>query len=189
MLEVFRGSEGPPPALQRTDITSLVQALVDDRAELGAAVSMSGSAPPALVDPASLRRVLGNLLDNAQRYAGAATVTVGHEPGTVWLAVEGRGPGIPEEQLAQVLQPFVRVEGSRNPASGGTGLSLFIASQLLQRMGGELSLRNRPGGGLSVRVQLSAGLATGLGTGLGANLGDTPGSLLLPSSPGQHSPR
>jgi protein-histidine pros-kinase len=157
VLEVFKAHEGPPPPLQRTDIAALAQALVDDRVELGATLSMCGSAPPVLADPAGLRRVLGNLLDNAQRYAGPATVTVGQAGASVWLTVDDRGPGIPPEQLAQVLQPFVRVEGSRHPASGGTGLGLFIAAQLVQRMGGHLSLQNRPGGGLSVQVRLGAG--------------------------------
>lgn len=154
VLDVFREGDTQQAQLQRTDIAALVQALVDDRAELGAPVRMEGTAPPAPADPVQLRRVLGNLLDNAQRYAGEATVTLGHDASAVWVDVEDRGPGIPGAQLDAMLQPFVRGEDSRNRASGGTGLGLFIARQLMLRMGGRLSLRNREGGGLQVRAWL-----------------------------------
>lgn len=154
VLDVFRGADGPATALQRTDISSLVQALVDDRAELGAAVSMQGEGVLALVDPSALRRVLGNLIDNALRYAGSAEVGVTRDGAQVLVSVEDRGPGIPTAQLEAVLQPFVRLEPSRHPASGGTGLGLFIARELTQRMGGALQLENRPGGGLRAVVIL-----------------------------------
>jgi signal transduction histidine kinase len=64
------------------------------------------------------------------------------------------GPGIPPDQLASVLKPFYRVEGSRNRSTGGTGLGLAIAQQLATAMGAELSLRNRAEGGLEARVVL-----------------------------------
>lgn len=160
VLEVFRDGEAARPQMQRTDIAALVQALVDDRAELGADVSLAppppdaAAPPPTPADPAQLRRVVGNLLDNAQRYAGLATVSMGHDADSVWVDVEDRGPGIPPEQLQDMLQPFSRGESSRNRESGGAGLGLFIASQLMERMGGSLHLSNRPGGGLQARVRL-----------------------------------
>lgn len=65
-----------------------------------------------------------------------------------------RGPGIPEQELQAVLQPFYRLEGSRNRDSGGTGLGLAIARQLADVIDGELRLRNREGGGLEAQVLL-----------------------------------
>ena len=64
------------------------------------------------------------------------------------------GPGIPEAELERVFEPFYRLEGSRNPGTGGTGLGLSIARNIAQSMGGELTLRNRAGGGLEAKVQL-----------------------------------
>ena len=75
--------------------------------------------------------------------------------GHVSLKVLDRGPGIPEEDLAQVTKPFYRVESSRNRSTGGTGLGLAIAQQLAQAIGGTLTLRNREGGGLEAELRLN----------------------------------
>ncbi len=65
-----------------------------------------------------------------------------------------RGPGIPQDQLERVFEPFYRLETSRNAGTGGTGLGLSIARNIAQSMGGELTLRNRPGGGLEAALVL-----------------------------------
>jgi signal transduction histidine kinase len=65
------------------------------------------------------------------------------------VQVLDRGPGIPDDQLDRVLQPFVRLEDSRHRSTGGTGLGLAIASQLAQGLGGHLVLGPREGGGLA----------------------------------------
>lgn len=153
VLEVFRPVD-PTAHLRRIDVAALAQAVVDDRTELGEPVEMSGDSAVALIDPADLRRVLGNLIDNALRYAGAAEVSVQRDGGTVRVAVRDRGPGIPASQLDAVLQPFVRLETSRHRGTGGVGLGLFIASQLTQRMGARLVLGPRTGGGLSAEILL-----------------------------------
>jgi signal transduction histidine kinase len=154
VLEVFRGNDGPPRALQLTDLGALVQAAVDDQAELGSAVTFRGSGTLAMVDPHSLRRVLDNLIGNALRHAGAAEVSVGDDASAAWIRVDDRGPGIVPSQLEAVLQPFVRLDESGRAQTGGAGLGLFIARELTVRMGGTLDLRNRPGGGLCALVQL-----------------------------------
>ncbi len=153
VVEVFRPERAV--ALQRVDLGALAQSAVDDLAESGAALSFEGEPRVVNADPQALRRVLDNLLVNAQRYAGGARVRV--QPwadGTV-LWVDDDGPGIPEAELARVCQPFRRVEGSRNRATGGTGLGLYIASELARRQGIALTLANRPEGGL--RAQLLFG--------------------------------
>ena len=72
----------------------------------------------------------------------------------VLLRIDDQGPGIPEAQLEAVFQPFYRVESSRNRATGGSGLGLYIARDLTLRQGGELLLSNRPEGGLRVELTL-----------------------------------
>jgi signal transduction histidine kinase len=70
------------------------------------------------------------------------------------ITVSDRGPGIPDNELEQVLQPFYRLEASRNRDTGGTGLGLAIASQLMTSVGGGLQLSNRAGGGLTATITL-----------------------------------
>jgi signal transduction histidine kinase len=150
VIEIFRPAETAPP--QRVDLSALAQSAVDDLAEAGASVSFEG--PPAVVsaDPVALRRVVDNLVGNALRYAGQARVSVDLSAGVTRLVVEDDGPGIPEAELQRVRQPFRRVESSRNRATGGTGLGLYIAQQLVRRQGALLVLGNRPGGGLRAEV-------------------------------------
>jgi len=150
VIEVFRPADEAEP--QRVDLSALAQSAVDDLAEGGATVSFDG--PPAVVcaDPVALRRVVDNLVGNALRYAGNARVHVDLSAGVTRLVVEDDGPGIPEAELERVRQPFRRVEGSRNRATGGTGLGLYIAQQLVRRQGALLVLANRPEGGLRAEV-------------------------------------
>lgn len=155
VLDAFRG-HSTPLALQRTDITALVQALVDDREELGAKVALEAPPSAPLVggtEPSSLRRVVANLVDNALRHAGHAQLRLLPRPGGVEIVVEDRGPGIPPAQLQAVLEPLVRV-GATPAATSGTGLGLHIARELAIRLGGELRLANREGGGLRASVTL-----------------------------------
>jgi signal transduction histidine kinase len=74
----------------------------------------------------------------------------------VGISIRDRGPGIPDDELAKVLEPFYRLEASRNRDTGGTGLGLAIAQQLADAIGATLTLRNRGGGGLDAVVQLPA---------------------------------
>jgi signal transduction histidine kinase len=100
--------------------------------------------------------VLVNLVDNALKFAGSAQLEVGSTAaGELSITVMDNGPGIPEEELAQVMQPFYRVENSRNRATGGTGLGLAIAQQLAVGVGGSLTLSNRPEGGLCAQIKIS----------------------------------
>lgn len=150
VIEVFRPDE--VAALQRVDLAALAQSAVDDLAETGAEVRFDGPSAIVDADPLALRRVVDNLVGNALRYAGHARVRVDLDAGVTRLVVEDDGPGIPAAQLARVLQPFRRVEGSRNRATGGTGLGLYIAQQLVHRQGAALVLSNRPEGGLRAEV-------------------------------------
>jgi signal transduction histidine kinase len=142
--------------LSRIDIGAFVESIVFDYQDTGKTATA-----PRLIDavvttrPHALRRILTNLIDNALKFSGAAEIDIGRTPdGQISITVLDRGPGIPEPQLQAVLQPFYRLEESRNRDTGGTGLGLAIAHQLALAIGGSLSLRNRPGGGLAAEIVL-----------------------------------
>lgn len=152
-LEVFRG-DGAGEPLRTTDVHALVQALTDNLVEQGHPVTIRGVPAIAQVQPAALRRALCNLLSNAVRYGERATATVSRDDDGVRIVVEDEGPGIPHALMQAVFEPFYRVESSRNRATGGTGLGLYIARDLVQRQQGRLELANRPEGGLRATVLL-----------------------------------
>lgn len=144
-----------PPALM--DLGALLQSLADDRAEQGQAVTLRDPAEGELAlrvraRPASLRRILDNLVDNALRYGHAARLALRSAEGGVAVAVDDDGPGIAPEQIERVLQPWVRLTG--DTAAPGSGLGLAIAHDLALREGGRLTLANRPGGGLRATLWL-----------------------------------
>jgi len=102
----------------------------------------------------ALRRCLNNLLDNAVRYGGGAKVQLELADKTLRVLVRDRGPGIPEGELTKVLQPFYRVESSRNRHTGGVGLGLAAAHDIARQHGGSLLPRNLPHGGLEAELAL-----------------------------------
>lgn len=129
-----------------------------DRTDAGQAVT--ADLPAGLTvrtRPQALRRIVGNLLDNALKFAGAAELRVDDGPaGELHIAVLDRGPGIPAEDLPRMLQPFERLESSRSRDTGGSGLGLAIALRLSQAIGAQLRLAPRAGGGLQAVVVLPA---------------------------------
>lgn len=140
----------------RIDADALLDSLVCDYVDAGQAVSLRGRIGTSLVTrPQALRRIVGNLVDNALKFAGAAEIEVATlRDGQVTVSVLDRGPGIPAESLEAVFEPFYRLETSRNRHTGGTGLGLAIARQLTLAMDATLSLHNRAGGGLEARLTL-----------------------------------
>ncbi|MBP0635897.1 HAMP domain-containing protein [Cupriavidus sp. AcVe19-6a] len=139
---------------QRVDVLALLQAVVDDAADTGHEVALSGQAQPLLAWPSELRRAVVNLVENARRYGGAASIVLADSPARVLIDICDDGPGIPEDQLARVMEPFYRLESSRSRATGGVGMGLSIAADIAARHGGELVLSNRPEGGLRARLSL-----------------------------------
>jgi len=157
VLSMMRDQHAPA-ARQRVDLRALLQAQVDDLAEQGLPVRLVDEAPgrDAIVvgQAEALQRILGNLLGNALRHAGSAEATLRVDTPQVLLCIDDHGPGIPEAQLEMVFRPFYRVETSRSPQAGGSGLGLYIARDLALRHGGSLVLANRPGGGLRATLSL-----------------------------------
>lgn len=152
-LDYLRGVAQAEPWV-RLDVAALLQSLADDHLDMGHAVTVQGQAQPLAVQAGALRRCLDNLVGNAVRYGGSAEITLQDEPGGLMIAVRDHGPGLPEAELDRVTAPFYRVEASRNRSSGGVGLGLTIAQDIVRRHGGELRLSNAPGGGLLARVWL-----------------------------------
>ena len=142
---------------RRVDIAALLESVVDDMADAGLPVTTQ-PASPAIRDcqPGALKRVFTNLLDNAVKYGKRAQAAIAVQGDTLAITIDDEGPGIPEAELAKVFQPFYRVEDSRSRDTGGTGLGLAIAQSIVQAHGGELTLANRPGGGLRATITLPA---------------------------------
>ncbi|SAK92634.1 integral membrane sensor signal transduction histidine kinase [Caballeronia temeraria] len=151
-----RTLHGTNEAPRRIDPDALIGSMVDDYLDAGQPVTLSGSIGGALMaPPQALKRVVGNLIDNAIKYAGAAEIEVAtRDDGRAVISVLDRGAGIPAESLDAVFEPFVRLEESRNRQTGGTGLGLAIARQLTLAMDASLTLHHREGGGLEARLVL-----------------------------------
>jgi signal transduction histidine kinase len=137
------------------DLGALVQSMADDLAETGADVSMAEAGPvEVLADPIALRRLVGNLLDNAVRYGGGARCSLMREGDEAVLLIEDDGPGIPEEKLERMFEPFERGDPARDPATGGVGLGLALARGIARAHGGDVSLKPREKGGLAAELRL-----------------------------------
>lgn len=106
----------------------------------------------------TVRQIVNNLIQNAQRYAGDGPIdmTLEYDTETTRITVLDSGPGIPDAQLEQVFRPFYRLEGSRSLATGGTGLGLAIVRQLTESNGWKVKLVNRPEGGLAAILEIPA---------------------------------
>jgi signal transduction histidine kinase len=135
---------------------ALLDSMVCDYTDGGKIVRLSGTlSEPITTRPRTVKRIVSNLVDNALKFSKNAEILVEPNlPETVCIAVFDRGPGIDQNELAAVMQPFYRIEGSRNRETGGTGLGLAIAQQLTAALGGSLALFNRAGGGLEARLTL-----------------------------------
>lgn len=151
----FARDEAKTERARATDVTALIQSIVDDMGDAGLPVEMEHSEPVVLqCRPMALKRALTNLIENAVKYGKAAHVAIETTPASVTIMVDDEGPGIPETELTRVFEPFYRVEGSRSRESGGVGLGLAIALSAVEAHGGRLTLRNRPEGGLSAMIWL-----------------------------------
>lgn len=151
----FARDEVQNEASRPTDLVSLVQSLCDDLIATGA--NIETDLPERLVcecKPMGMRRMVGNVLENAVKYADAATVKLQAEPGHIVLTVTDNGPGIDASLFEQVFTPFYRVEDSRNRDTGGMGLGLSVVRSIAHLHGGEVRLDKAESGGLLVEITL-----------------------------------
>lgn len=142
------------------DLVELMRTILDETGDANPdqADTLSWQGPSHVVihaRPVALKRALSNLVSNALNYGGAARVTMTPPTGgLVEIAIEDDGPGIPESEMTRVFEPFRRLEQSRNRETGGVGLGLPIARNMLRAHGGDVVLSNRPNGGLKALVTL-----------------------------------
>lgn len=150
VLELARGIEREPPA--EVDLPQLLADIAAVAPDGQVLVRIEPRLRLLMLPPSALRRVIGNLLDNALRYAAghAVELVAEYDGERARIGVLDRGPGIPSEQMSAVFQPFHRVEGSRSPTTGGAGLGLAIVRQLADTYGWEVVMRPRANGGLEV---------------------------------------
>lgn len=140
------------------EFDALLRAELEDRRAAGRPLSLLVEDPArgALIlgDPLALRRIVGNLIDNALQYGGVAHVTLRATDETVILMVDDEGPGIPPTERDLLLEPFVRRETSRSRATGGAGLGLSVVRSLVDGHRGEFSIDDAPTGGARMVVRL-----------------------------------
>jgi signal transduction histidine kinase len=163
LARVGRPSDRP----ENTELAALVASVVEEFEDMGENVELGDTARIALPVRATwLRRALRNLIANALRYGGGrapgiARVSLVREGGRIALRVDDDGPGIPDGEIAEMLEPFRRGDPSRNKGSGGAGLGLTLARAIAEQHGGCLKLANRHGAdgtveGLRAEIRLLA---------------------------------
>lgn len=140
---------------RNVDLSALVESLCTDLDEIGEPVSWANHGPaPISCRPNEIKRAVRNLVENAVAYGHKADVWIADSGDGYDVLVEDEGPGIPENDRQRVFEPFVRLESSRNEATGGTGLGLTLVKAIVEGHGGAVKLENKPGGGLRARMHL-----------------------------------
>jgi two-component system osmolarity sensor histidine kinase EnvZ len=141
--------------VEETDLSRLIAEVVAGFRRNGADVALDmaeGVTVP--LRRASFKRCLTNLLTNATRHARHSWVAAAPQGNIIEILVDDDGPGIPETQREAVFKPFFRLDASRNLETGGVGLGLTIARDVVRRHGGDISLADSPRGGLRVSLRL-----------------------------------
>jgi signal transduction histidine kinase len=138
-------------AAELVELDEVVRAEIEDRRAAGAPIDLAIAPTAARVavlgDRLALRRIVSNLADNALKYGAVAHVALAADERVLVLLVDDEGPGIPADQREILLEPFVRLETSRNRQTGGAGLGLAVARALVEALGGTVSIGDAPGAG------------------------------------------
>lgn len=145
------GTETPKPS----DLRELLQEAVRQARRKGGEIQLTTEGDLQIpVRPQAFMRCVNNLLDNAMHHARHVAVQARRVGGNIDVVIDDDGPGIAAEQREEVFKPFYRIDGSRNPKTGGVGLGLSIARDVVRGHGGDILLDQSPAGGLRVRVRL-----------------------------------
>jgi len=152
-LAFARGEGDEKP--RTTHLNALLQGVVERARRKGGLIDLHLEGNLSLpLKPNSFERCVTNLIDNAIRYADHLSVRAGKRGDAIEVTIDDDGPGIPEEERNKVFRPFYRMEDSRNPDTGGVGLGMSIARDIMRGHGGEIILSDSPSGGLRVRLRL-----------------------------------
>lgn len=137
------------------DMMSLVQRVADDVTDTDADIEIHGPMRlPVRSKPIALQRALTNVAENAIKYGKSARIYVAERSGTIEIAIEDDGPGIPEALQAEVFEPFRRLPQSTGDDIDGSGLGLTVARSLIRGLGGDITIANRTEGGLRVTISM-----------------------------------
>ena len=141
---------------QLVDVSALLESITDDWTDTGNLVTLEGATRAVYAtEPSMLRRCVNNLVSNGIRYGGRAHIELSDSPSMLRISIRDNGPGMAEEDLERVFEPFVRLEPSRNRNSGGSGIGLAISRNIARWHGGDVKLRNAPGNtGLIAEISL-----------------------------------
>ena len=140
---------------EATDISALIETVVDEFDDLGQAVAFRrGDRHVMKVRGVLLRRALRNLISNAIAYGEHALISVEKSGDQLSIIVDDSGPGIPDDKIEAMFDPFARAERSRNRSTGGSGLGLTLARSIARTHGGDVRLENRSEGGLRASIIL-----------------------------------
>lgn len=152
-LAFVRGEGTEQP--QTTDLAALLEDIALQMRRAGSIVRLDTD-PAIVLDVRreALRRCLANLIGNAARHARTVSVNARARERTVEIVIDDDGPGIPEDSREAVFRPFHRIDAARGPDTGGVGLGLTIARDVVRNHGGELTLEDSPMGGLRARLWL-----------------------------------
>jgi signal transduction histidine kinase len=152
-LDFLRGLDTAETS-QSLDIMALLESVEEDAIETGQDVKLEGKVShPFKGRPQALRRCLENLVNNAVRYGKCARIFVQENDIDLVIRIRDTGPGIPENELARVFDPFYRLDAARSNVDGN-GLGLGIARNIAVLHGGTLELLNHPEGGLEAVLKL-----------------------------------
>jgi signal transduction histidine kinase len=136
----------PSDPLEQTELNALVSQIAEEFEDMGEAVSFEPTERLVLPLRATwVRRAVRNLVVNALRYGGAARIAIERTGSEVLIRIDDDGPGIPDDRIEAMLQPFTRGEPSRNSETGGAGLGLTLARAIAEQHGGGLTLANSRG--------------------------------------------
>ena len=150
----FARGEGQE-SMAPTDLGHILNEVGSRARKDGVAIDIELERPITMpLRPVAIRRCMANLIENAVRYASWVGIRATMEDDQVWIAIDDDGPGVPEDQREAVFKPFFRLDASRNPSTGGVGLGLSIARDIVLSHGGDIQLHDAPTGGLRVLIRL-----------------------------------
>jgi two-component system osmolarity sensor histidine kinase EnvZ len=150
----FARGEGTE-AVAKTDLSDILTEVVDGARRQGADIALE-TGPGIVVSarPNALKRCLTNVVANAIAHGERVFVHAGRSGDRIEIVVDDDGPGIPPDKREEVFRPFYRMEGSRSRETGGTGLGLTIARDVMRGHGGDITLDDSPAGGLRAKLRL-----------------------------------
>lgn len=160
MLLIARLDQGRPLEVKPVDLRAIAQDAAADARAVAPQREITLDAPKQVTvagDDTRLRQVVGNLVRNALVHTPSSSpieIAVTTQNGTAHLSVADHGPGLQQDDLARIFEPFYRADPSRSRDSGGAGLGLSIVNAVVVAHGGRIGVKETSGGGATFDVEL-----------------------------------